>query len=219
VLGERTGFGPTFTPSENDSPRSEWVSDWMASWVQRVLTEEPALTDLDRRAGDGDFGTNMVSALEQVDLAQIRETYSAQTIFEAVSAAYLGHAGGTSGALFGIWFRQFYLALHAEDLAAITTAARSGLERITELGGARVGDKTMVDAIAPAVDALDNATELRAGLTDAARAAADGAQSTEDFTANRGRASYVGDAARGVVDPGALVIAWFFEAAADAVRA
>ena len=218
-LGERTGFGPSFAPSENDSPRSEWVSDWMASWVQRVLTEEPALTDLDRRAGDGDFGTNMVSALEQVDLAQIRETYSAQTIFEAVSAAYLGHAGGTSGALFGIWFRQFYLALHAEDLAAITTAARNGLERITELGGARVGDKTMVDAIAPAVDALDNATDLRTGLTDAARAATEGAQSTENFTANRGRASYVGDAARGVVDPGALVIAWFFEAAADAVRA
>ncbi|WP_207890794.1 dihydroxyacetone kinase family protein [Rhodococcus sp. Eu-32] len=215
-LGERGGFGPTYEASETSSEASAFVSEWVASWAQRVLDEEPALTELDRRAGDGDFGTNMVAALSQLDLTAVRETYSAPTVFEAVSEAYLGHAGGTSGALFGIWFRQFYRTVQSVDLASITAAARSGLDSITEIGGARVGDKTMVDAISPAVDALESATELTEGLRAAAEAAAQGAESTEEITASRGRASYVGDAARGVVDPGALVIAWFFEAASAA---
>jgi dihydroxyacetone kinase len=169
---------------------------------------------LDRKAGDGDFGTNMVAALEQLDLDAIKETYSAATVFEAVSEAYLGHAGGTSGALFGIWFRQFYRTMLESEpsAAAVAAAARAGLDSITELGGARVGDKTMIDAIAPAVDALEKDGGT---LQDAADAAKTGAESTKDITANRGRASYVGEAARGVVDPGALVMAWFFEAAAS----
>ena len=157
----------------------------------------------------------MVAALGQLDLDSLKESYSAATVFEAVSEAYLGHSGGTSGALFGIWFRQFYRAfLDAEpDTAAIAAAARAGMDSITELGGARVGDKTMVDAIAPAVDALEKDGGT---LQSAADAAKTGAESTKDITANRGRASYVGEAARGVVDPGALVMAWFFEAAAGA---
>ncbi len=216
ILPERGGFGPSFSPTETDSVRDEFISAWMASWVERVLAEEPSLTDLDRRAGDGDFGTNMVAALGQVDLAAIRDSYSARTIFEAVSDSYLGNAGGTSGALFGIWFRQFYNSLTTVDLANITAAARGGLDKITELGGARTGDKTMVDAIALAVEALEGATDLGEGLRAAAAAAHEGVRSTEHLTANRGRASYVGDAAKGVVDPGALVIAWFFEAASDA---
>ncbi len=218
VLGERGGFGPSFEPTENDSAREELVSTWMSSWIERVLAEESELTDLDRRAGDGDFGINMEAALSQLDQASLRESYSARTVFEAVSEAYLGHAGGTSGALFGIWFRQFYRNLGSVDLESVTAAARSGLDSIQELGGASVGDKTMVDAIAPAVDALEAATDLAEGLRAAARAASDGAESTGELTANRGRASYVGDAARGVIDPGALVMAWFFEAASDAVR-
>ncbi|MGB6273989.1 MAG: dihydroxyacetone kinase subunit DhaL, partial [Rhodococcus sp. (in: high G+C Gram-positive bacteria)] len=193
---------------------SAFASKWIGTWAQRVLDEESALTELDRKAGDGDFGTNMVAALEQLDLDAVKDTYSAATVFEAVSEAYLGHAGGTSGALFGIWFRQFYRTMLESEpsSAAIGKAARAGLDSITELGGARVGDKTMVDAIAPAVDALEKDGGT---LQQAADAAKSGAESTKDITANRGRASYVGEAARGVVDPGALVMAWFFEAAAS----
>lgn len=213
-VGERGGFGPTYTPADTGD-RSAFVSEWIGTWAERVLDEEPALTELDRKAGDGDFGTNMVAALGQLDLDSLKESYSAATVFEAVSEAYLGHSGGTSGALFGIWFRQFYRAfLDAEpDTAAIAAAARAGMDSITELGGARVGDKTMVDAIAPAVDALEKDGGTLQAAADAAKT---GAESTKDITANRGRASYVGEAARGVVDPGALVMAWFFEAAAGA---
>ncbi|NLE82262.1 MAG: dihydroxyacetone kinase subunit L [Rhodococcus sp.] len=195
------------------------VGRWIADFAEKVLAEEPNLTDLDRKAGDGDFGTNMVAALEHVDIARIREGFALPTVFETVSDAYLGHAGGTSGALFGIWFRQFYRAAvdnpDGLDRSALATAARAGMEAIMELGGARPGDKTMIDAIAPAVSALEGATD--AGLEDALRqaavAAADGAEATRESTAKRGRASYVGEASRGVVDPGALVLAWFFESA------
>ncbi|MCQ4120696.1 dihydroxyacetone kinase subunit DhaL [Rhodococcus tibetensis] len=202
------------------------VGRWIGTFVERVLAEEPNLTDLDRRAGDGDFGTNMVAALDHVDVDKIRGTYSPATIFESLSDAYLSHAGGTSGALFGIWFRQFYRAATDSggglDLEAVTTAARQGLDTIRELGGAQRGDKTMIDAIEPAVVALESAVDtgggLLDGLADAADAATRGAEATAGITASRGRASYVGEASRGIVDPGALVSSWFFVEAREAAR-
>ena len=221
-MGTRESFGPTFTPDTSRTAESSFVGSWIADWAEKVLEQEPALTDLDRRAGDGDFGTNMVAALDQLDISAIRDTYSTATIFDAVSQAYLGHAGGTSGALFGIWFRHFFrvAADSADselDLGAIAAAARAGLDNITSLGGARVGDKTMVDAIVPAVESLEQSVSSEAdrdaALASAAEAAAAGAESTETMLANRGRASYVGEAARGVADPGALLIAWFFASA------
>lgn len=192
------------------------VGRWIADFAEKVLAEEPNLTDLDRKAGDGDFGTNMVAALEHVDIARIRDGFALPTVFETVSDSYLGHAGGTSGALFGIWFRQFYRAAvdnpDGLDRTALATAARAGMVMIMELGGAKPGDKTMIDAIAPAVTALEGAvdTSLEDTLLQAAAAAAEGAESTREITAKRGRASYVGEASRGVVDPGALVLSWFF---------
>ncbi|MFE5706965.1 dihydroxyacetone kinase subunit DhaL, partial [Rhodococcus koreensis] len=202
------------------------VGAWFGAFVEKVLAEEPNLTDLDRRAGDGDFGTNMVAALDHVDVAGIRDRYSPATVFESLSDAYLGHAGGTSGALFGVWFRQFYRAAvdapQGLDTKAIAAAARAGLDTIQELGGAQPGDKTMIDAVDPAVTALESAVEQGKNpadaLAEAADAAGHGAEATAGITARRGRASYIGEAARGVVDPGALVLSWFFAEGAQAAR-
>ncbi|SED28010.1 dihydroxyacetone kinase subunit DhaL [Rhodococcus koreensis] len=202
------------------------VGAWFGAFVEKVLAEEPNLTDLDRRAGDGDFGTNMVAALDHVDVAGIRDRYSPATVFESLSDAYLGHAGGTSGALFGVWFRQFYRAAvdapQGLDTKAIAAAARAGLDTIQELGGAQPGDKTMIDAVDPAVTALESAVEQGKNpadaLAEAADAAGHGAEATVGITARRGRASYIGEAARGVVDPGALVLSWFFAEGAQAAR-
>ncbi|RZL83102.1 MAG: dihydroxyacetone kinase subunit L, partial [Rhodococcus sp. (in: high G+C Gram-positive bacteria)] len=213
-------------PGTADALGRAAVGSWIGAFVEKVLAEEPNLTDLDRRAGDGDFGTNMVAALDHVDVAKVRGTYAPATVFESLSDAYLGHSGGTSGALFGVWFRQFYRvaadAPHGMDLKAIAAAARAGLDAIQELGGAQPGDKTMIDAIAPAVAALESVVaagkSLADGLAEAADASARGAEATADLTARRGRASYIGEAARGVVDPGALVLSWLFAEAADAAR-
>ncbi len=88
-MGTRESFGPTFTPDTSRTAESSFVGSWIADWAEKVLDQEPALTDLDRRAGDGDFGTNMVAALDQLDISAIRDTYSTATIFDAVSQAYL----------------------------------------------------------------------------------------------------------------------------------
>ncbi|QDQ97480.1 dihydroxyacetone kinase family protein [Tomitella fengzijianii] len=204
------------------------VGEWLGAWAGRVIDEEPALTRLDRQAGDGDFGTNMVAALDTLDLDALRTASSPERAFTAVSDAYLGHAGGTSGALFGVWFRRLAGAAGATagsgpagfTVADLARGARSGLDAITALGGAQPGDKTMIDALDPAVRALEegvgNASSPATVLSSAADAAARGAESTAGITARRGRASYIGEAARGVIDPGALVMAWLFEEAARA---
>lgn len=109
------------------------------------------------------------------------------------------------------------------DVATLAAGVTAGLAVIQRLGHASVGDSTMVDAIAPAARALAAAGEqgddLVAALDAATTAAQDGAESTRDLLASRGRASYVGEVARGVLDPGAVSVALFFAAGAAAVTA
>ncbi|WP_448852754.1 dihydroxyacetone kinase family protein [Corynebacterium sp. 335C] len=178
----------------------------LTSWVRRVLDSVDDLTALDREAGDGDFGVNMSAALSPFELP-LRGTL--HEVFDALAQSYLVRAGGTSGAVFGLFLARVGAALEGSrtfaeaDLAAVF---RTGLDAVVELGGAKVGDCTVVDAIDPAVRALEDGGDLAA----AADAALAGAESTADAAAGKGRASYVGDAGRGVADPGALVMAWFF---------
>lgn len=192
------------------------MTAWLAAFAERVIRDVETLTDLDRRAGDGDFGWNISSALERVTplLADGAERSPAE-VLETVSESFLG-AGGTSGALFGLWFGRLAKgaagAWTSAELARVVDDATAAVQR---LGGAQVGHKTMVDAMVPATAALNQSTDLpwRAAVAQAAEAAAAGAASTEQIIAVRGRASYVGERARGVIDPGALAVAWFFAAA------
>lgn len=189
-----------------DGPECGWLSDF----VSRVVDSVDDLTELDKQAGDGDFGTNMTAALGHFDLP-LRGSDTA--VLHAISTSFFVRAGGTSGAVFGVLFR--YLATAFEDAnsfdEALGDGASSALGEIGDLGGAQVGDNTMVDALAPAVDALRDGRSL----AEVADAAESGAESTRDTTASKGRASYVGENARGVVDPGALVTSWLFRAAAQ----
>lgn len=179
----------------------------LSAWAARVLDAFDDLTELDKKAGDGDFGVNMREALAPFTLP-LRGTVG--EVLHAISESYLVRAGGTSGAVFGLFFESMASSAgDAETLADVDLAgaARAGLDAVVDLGGAQVGDGTVVDAIDPATRALESG----ASPAEAARAAADGADATADTVASKGRASYVGDAARGVIDPGALVMAWFFE--------
>lgn len=179
----------------------------LSAWVSRVLDSVDDLTELDRTAGDGDFGVNMRAALAPL-ASPLRGT--AAGVLDAIGQSYLVRAGGTSGAVFGLFFAT--MARNLEDAGeleaeTLAPAVRAGLDAIVDLGGAKVGDCTVVDAIDPAVRALEDG----GGLAGAARAAAEGTEATAGTAAGKGRASYVGDAAKGVVDPGALVMSWFFE--------
>ncbi|SIS03365.1 dihydroxyacetone kinase family protein [Williamsia sterculiae] len=194
----------------DDSADTGAVCPWVTRFVERVRDSVEELTDLDRRAGDGDFGTNLAAALGHF---AVPLRGSDHDVLHALSTSFLVRAGGTSGAVFGILFRELARAAgqSGDRTEYLRPGAARALAEIVELGGARVGDNTVVDALSPAVDALDDHLDLAA----AADAATRGADSTRDRAAGKGRASYLGDATRGVVDPGALVIAWLFAAAAD----
>src|SRR3954471_4827243 len=143
---------------------------WVGAFADAVEARRDELTELDRLSGDGDFGANASAALGRARNAAAGAE-SVADVFAALSKAFLA-AGGTSGPLFGMWFRE--LGRAAPDLAAGTAA---GLDAVKRLGSAEVGDKTMVDALAPAAEALSAGESL----ADAARAARAGADATADL--------------------------------------
>jgi dihydroxyacetone kinase-like protein len=198
---------------------------WIGCFVSAFAERREELDDLDRRAGDGDFASNLLPAIEPAAAALASaQGEGADAVFTVLSNAFMG-AGGTSGPLFGMWFRELAKAAAAGggsiDLAGLAGGAGAGRDIVMRLGGAAAGDRTMLDAMVPAADALTVAAsagaDLRDGLRDAATAAREGAEATAGMVARRGRASYVGDAARGVRDPGAVAVAVFFEAADEAL--
>ena len=174
----------------------------------------PALGDLDRRAGDGDFGDNVRVAMKNLGRElEGGEPADYRGWVTAMSRAWLG-VGGTSGPLFGMFYRDLARAAgdgEVPDLAALAEALAAGQAVIQKYGEAEVGDRTMVDALAPAVTALREAAGSGAdavhALGAAEKAAIDAAKGTAELTARRGRASYVGDSAKGVMDPGACAMA------------
>lgn len=174
----------------------------------------PALGDLDRRAGDGDFGDNVRVAMKNLGRElEGGEPADYRGWVTAMSRAWLG-VGGTSGPLFGMFYRDLARAAgdgEVPDLAALAEALEAGQAVIQKYGEAEVGDRTMVDALAPAVAALREAAGSGAdaahALGAAEKAAIDAAKGTAELTARRGRASYVGDSAKGVMDPGACAMA------------
>lgn len=178
-----------------------------------------ALGDLDRRAGDGDFGTNVRTAMRNLDRTlEAEEPATYRAWVTAMSMAWLG-VGGTSGPLLGMFFRD--LAKAGADgsessetvptLEQVAEALAAGQAVVQKYGEAEVGDKTMIDSLAPAIDALRGALpagkDAAAALADAEQAAVEAARATAETVARRGRASYVGDVAKGVIDPGAAAMA------------
>lgn len=194
--------------------------------VRRLLGEcAEALGELDRRAGDGDFGTSVRTALSLLD----RETEKEQpsTYRQWLTALYRGWlgVGGTSGPLFGVFFRE--LANAGEDggtpqVDELVEALAAGQAIVQRYGEAEVGDKTMVDALAPAVEAMRGALHdgepLQQILEAGESAALEGARGSARSTARRGRASYTGDASQGVIDPGAAAMALVLAAARAAAE-
>lgn len=180
----------------------------LARFAQAVEDGHGVLTDLDQHSGDGDYGDNLRAG---VRLAVAAAGRGPQRGFGALGEVFLDEVGGTSGPLLGLLFSEIARALSygSADAAAFAAGARAGLTAIQRVGEAEVGDRTMVDALAPAVTALD-----RSGYAAAAAAALDGAERTAELAARHGRASYVGERAKGAPDPGAVGVALLFAAVA-----
>jgi phosphoenolpyruvate---glycerone phosphotransferase subunit DhaL len=179
------------------------------------------LVRLDTAIGDGDHGTNMDrgmrKALEKLDAS---EQADPGAVLKTVAMALVSSVGGAAGPLYGTLFLQMGTAMGSEDevdLAGFAAATRKGLDGVQARGKARPGDKTMVDALIPAVDALDTASDLDSGLRAAAEAAHDGMLATIPLLALKGRASYLAERSKDHQDPGATSTYYLFKSAAEAL--
>ncbi|PSR69706.1 dihydroxyacetone kinase subunit L [Nocardia sp. MDA0666] len=163
---------------------------------------EPALTKLDEITGDGDFGVNLREGLSEV--ADRLAAPESPAPWDTLRAVFLDEVGGTSGPLFGLLFQSLGTRAVRSDsyIDALEVGISDGLAAIQRVGEAEVGDRTMVDALAPAVEALHGG-DVGAMVS----AAVDGALSTAALRARRGRASYLGERAVGHPDPGAVGVA------------
>ena len=195
--------------------------DWMNRFAGEMSEHREELVRLDTAIGDGDHGTNMnrgmTKAVEKLGAA---EQPDPGTVLKTVAMALVSSVGGAAGPLYGTLFLQMGGALAGEtnpDLPAYAAAWRKGLEGVQARGKAELGDKTMVDALIPAVEALEAASDLQSGLRAAAQAAEEGMKATTPMIARKGRASYLGERSKDHQDPGATSTYYLFKSAAEAL--
>ena len=205
---------------------SALVSTWLTEAAASIREHGDHLTQLDAAIGDGDHGTNMRRGFDAVEKAVAEAggeppgkqlTLAGRTLVSTV--------GGASGPLWGSALRRAGRALGDApevDGPALVAALRAAVAAVQELGAAQPGDKTMLDALMPATDALDASLRDGAGLPDALRsateAAREGAAATIPMQARKGRASYLGERSIGHEDPGASSAALIVAALARAVE-
>ncbi|MFC9693951.1 dihydroxyacetone kinase subunit DhaL [Kribbella sp. NPDC056951] len=194
-------------------------TDWLRDSA-KVLHENAAyLTELDSAIGDADHGANMDRGFAAV-VAVLDETSfeSVDELLKKAGMTLVSKVGGASGPLYGTFFLRFGTALAGVDVTpeAIGSALRAGVDGVLARGKAELGDKTMYDAWAPALDAYDAAVGdgLAAALAAAAEAAAKGRDATVPLEARKGRASYLGERSIGHQDPGATSTTLLLESAA-----
>ena len=186
------------------------VDDWMNGSAAAIEAEADHLTQLDSAIGDGDHGGNMTRGMRAV-LAALAESEDGAAGKRLILAGktLVSTVGGASGPLWGTALRRAGRALGDGQLdgPGLVAALDAALAGVQELGAAEPGDKTMVDALGPAVATLRERLDAGDALADAVAAAADaaeeGARATTPLQARTGRASYLGERSVGHQDPGA----------------
>ena len=199
------------------------LEQWVRRFAHLVAENRDHLTELDAAIGDADHGSNMDRGMKAA-VAAIDENppATAGALLSKVGLTLVSTVGGASGPLFGTLFMRMGGSLgDAETTSAtdIAAALRAGLDGVVERGKAGPDDKTMYDALAPAVDALDASLAehepLATALKIARDAAAAGRDATTPMLARKGRASYLGERSVGHQDPGATTVALLLEAATE----
>jgi dihydroxyacetone kinase-like protein len=197
------------------------VLDWMTRFAGEMSEHRQELIRLDTAIGDGDHGTNMDRGMQKA-LQKLQESEPADPggVLKTVAMALVSSVGGAAGPLYGTLFLQMGGAMGSESdvqLPAYAQACRKGLEGVQARGKAQPGDKTMVDALIPAVEALEGVSDLNEGLQASARAAQEGMEATIPLIARKGRASYLGERSKDHQDPGATSTYYLFKSAAEAL--
>ena len=186
--------------------------------VEKIRHNQKELSKLDSAIGDGDHGTAISHAMDAVEKAiQDNEGTDLKSLFNAIGWGVMSVHGGATGPLFGSLFMGFSEGVGDKDqldCAALAEMFESGLANVSKQTRAQVGDKTIMDALIPAVQVLKKSSEtgktISEALEEAAEAAEKGAHSTKDLVARFGRAKNYGDRTLGHQDPGATSISLIF---------
>ncbi|WP_102959006.1 dihydroxyacetone kinase subunit DhaL [Mangrovicella endophytica] len=193
--------------------------------AERIVENRAYLSEIDGKIGDGDHGVNMAKGF---GMAADRLKGADSSLAEAMNTlgdVLMSEIGGSMGPLYGMMFTEFAEAIEGKDAvdpAAFSAMLHKGLDGVTSIGSAKVGDKTLLDTFVPAIEAFDAAiAEGRsfAQALDALSAAAEaGRDSTIDLVAKIGRASRLGERSRGVLDAGATSCAIILTTLAEGAR-
>jgi phosphoenolpyruvate---glycerone phosphotransferase subunit DhaL len=202
-----------------------FVVRWIEASAHSIHEQRDHLTQLDAAIGDADHGINMDRGF-RAGLARVRESTAPAPgpLLQLLGETLILSVGGAAGPLYGSSLREIGRSLGDDQVAdpeALLAALRGGLDEIVRLGAAAEGDKTIVDAYAPALSALERGLRAGRGLeafAKASRAAEDGMRATIPMIARRGRASYLGSRSAGHQDPGATSTALLFAALDAAAR-
>lgn len=205
---------------------SNQIFAWIERYAAHLAEEKDYLTQLDAAIGDADHGANMHRGFQAV-LAKKADLQKVDigALLKGVAMTLISTVGGASGALYGTFFLQTSTSAgNRTELSPVEfgSALEKGLAGIVSRGKATIGDKTMVDALQPAIKAYKLAIEsgqtLERALADAVGAAEEGLKSTVPLVARKGRASYLGERSAGHPDPGATSTVLLFRSAAETLH-
>lgn len=202
----------------------EQISKWIRLSAEAMTENRTYLTELDAAIGDADHGANMARgmkvAVEKLDQADVD---SFDAIGKTVGMALVSNVGGASGPLYGTFFLKFGQAagdVDELDVETLAAAFRAGVDGVKQRGKADKGDKTMLDVLLPVADTLEAHAdgEIADAIASAVDAAREGRDSTIDMVAHKGRASYLGERAKGHLDPGSASATLIIEALATVIQ-
>ena len=194
--------------------------DMFKNISKKIIENEPMLTKTDLQVGDGDHGIGMKTGFKAVlRMLDEKEQATIQELFKNVGMTLIDSMGGASGVLFGTLFISGISELERDDvltLCGFQKALNKSIDAIMSRGGAKPGDKTMIDALKPAADELESSynsgCNFKTAAENAYKAAKAGAVKTKNMQAKKGRARTYREKSVGVPDPGALSVMLIFEA-------
>jgi dihydroxyacetone kinase len=225
VAKEATGAEAAGQAWEDASHRDKFAKA-IAAVIGALQKEEKKLTELDAIVGDGDIGISLTRGAQSIAALGPRlDIDHPAAALRDISATLRRSLGGTSGPLYAVFILRMAVSLsrakNPSEMAAWAAAFRAGVDGIQTLGGGKAGDRTMLDALIPAAEALEQGAQMGAAvrpMLQAMIAAAEGGvEGTKAMKPRLGRSSYVGDRAIGNPDPGAYAVVVWLKAIASAI--
>lgn len=205
--------------------RNAMSGDIILSLADKIIENRAYLSEIDGKIGDGDHGVNMAKGFGMAAERIKGSDMSLAAALDTLGTVLMTEIGGSMGPLYGVMFTQFAETIEKSqsiDAATFGAMLKNGLEGIEAIGSAKVGDKTLLDTLVPAIDAFNEANAEGKSFSEALDAlvvaAEKGRDSTKDLVAKIGRASRLGERSLGVLDAGATSCALILKALALAAK-